>query len=304
VRRYLHGLVGGLNRRGYRFGEGAADNEFVIDFRLTDPPGLASPNTFRDIDGVNPHVIFCMSTSVARAAGSHSLGVPIVGVVSEPLTEGLNQDPYCGVSAQRIQKAGDCYKNFRLAVPSLTKIFVLGNSTNSVSNRARDNVIAAALADGNFPIEQIDVTDIASLDQNLTNRLVKRTDLTQPCRDGVLVLPLDMFLSRANRIIAVAQDGKHLPAFFPVPDFVRGNASSAVGAYGVPQRRCGVLMAEQVHYIFTHNGQPPAGHNGQPPGVQDRWLVAPEYDFEFSTSAPAAEKHGITLGPHIPPPEE
>ena len=32
VRRYLHGLVGGLNRRGYRFGEGAADNEFVIDF--------------------------------------------------------------------------------------------------------------------------------------------------------------------------------------------------------------------------------------------------------------------------------
>jgi len=149
-------------------------------------------------------------------------------------------------------------------------------------------------AAGTFLHPDVDVTSLANLNQALA-QLPART-VTQPCVNGLLVLPLDMFLSRASDIIQVVQDGKHLPTFFPVPDFVRGNESSALGAYGVSQRRCGVLMAEQVHFIFTHFGQLPQG--------QDRWLLAPEYDFEFSTSAPAAAKHHITLGPDIPPPEE
>lgn len=290
VRRYVHGLVTGLNRRGYRLGP-----DYIIDFYLTNELGLSSATTFRDRNGENPDVIFCMSTRVVRAAGAISLGttVPIVGIVSDPQAEAFNQDPYCGVSARRTQTAGDGFNNFRRAVTSLTRIYILGDSTNTVSQTARGEVTKAA---GAFPIPDIDVTNLANLGSILTNQLPLRSDLTQPCTDGLLVLPLDTFLGRAPRIIEIVQDTKHLAAFFPVPDFVRGNDKSAIGAYGVPQKRCGVLMAEKVHYIFSTNGQIPQG--------AARWLFAEDYDFELSTSAAAAAKYNITLGVDIPAPEE
>ena len=71
VRKYLHGLVAGLNRRGLRFGP-----DFVIDFRLTDD--FSDPATFKDANGNNPHVIFCMSTAVVKQAANRLPGVPIV----------------------------------------------------------------------------------------------------------------------------------------------------------------------------------------------------------------------------------
>jgi ABC-type uncharacterized transport system substrate-binding protein len=293
VRRYLHGLVSGLNRRGYKLG-----SDVIIDFHLANETGLTDPATFQDRNAENPDVIFCMSTKVVNATRTLGLMVPIVGIVSDPVMDGFNIDPYCGVSAQRTQTAGDCFNNFRRAVPDLQRIYILGDNTNPVSQRARADITLKA---GGFPITDINVTaaNLANISQTLTNNLPFR-DITvanpAACTNGLLVLPLDMFLGRANRIIDVVQDGQHLAAFFPVPDFVRGNDKSAIGAYGVPQKRCGVLMAEQVHYIFSHNGQLPQN--------QDRWLFVKEYDFELSTSAPAADKYKIKLGEDIPAPEE
>jgi ABC-type uncharacterized transport system substrate-binding protein len=274
-------LVSGLYRRGYRFGTGASANEFVIHFHVTDVAGLGSVDTFRHATGQNPDVIFCMSTAVARGAGGHALGVPIVGIVSDPQAEGFNVDPYCGVSAQRIQKAGVCFDKFRLAVPDLTKIFVLGNDTNNVSVRAMTNVSNAAAAAG-FPIQAINITPT----QNLKNRL--RNDLPDRAANlhGLLVLPVDLFLGNARRIISIAQIEKEVPAFFPVPDFVKPNDNSALGAYGVSQRRCGAMMAEQVHLALTA---------GSPSGAA-RWIFAQEYDFDFSTSQQAADALDINLG--------
>ena len=295
VRRYLHGLVRGLNRRGYKFGADPTNNKhFRIVFRLTNVAGLANAATFKDETGMtNGDVIFCMSTRVTKEAGARNLGVPIVGIVSEPPAT-FQVDPFCGVSAKRVQKAGDCFDNFRLAVPTLTKIFVLGNSNYNVSNRAKAKVTAAAQNAGNFAVPDIDVTAIADLEDMLAAALTARTK-NAPCTEGLLVLPVDMFLSRARKIIDLVQSELLVPTFFPVPDWVTGKPSSALGAYGVPQRRCGVLMAEQVHSILANN-QIPQGAN--------RWIETPDYDLEFSTSAAAAAELGITLGPDIPPPEE
>ncbi len=294
VRRYLHGLVSGLNRRGYRFGTGAANpKHFVIDFRLVDASNLGSPGTFKDASGNNPQVIFGMSTAVVKAAGVQLPGVPIVGVVSDPAGEGLNADPYCGISAQRIQTAGDCFNNFRLPVPSLNKIYVLGNSASSVSNSALAKVDAAAKA-ASFAIASVDVTSFTSFEQTLKNQLPPPRDVTDPCLNGLLVLPVDMFLSKATDIIRIAQKNRGMPAFLPVPDWVKGTKSSALGAYGVSQKRCGVLMAKQVASVF----------NGTIPQDANRWLPAAEDDFDFATSQPAATALNITLGPDIPPSEE
>jgi ABC-type uncharacterized transport system substrate-binding protein len=282
-------LVEGLKRRGYRFCTGASANEFVIHFHLTDVAGLSNIDTFRHAPGQNPDVIFCMSTAVVRGAGGHNLGVPIVGIVSEPQQEGFNVDPYCGVSAQRVQKAGECFNNFRRAVPALTKIFVLGNSDNTVSDRAMQEVTTAAQNAGNFPIEAIDITPAHNLRNRLRNQLPDRAANLH----GLLVLPVDLFLGNARAIINIAQVEKQVPSFFPVPDWVKPRDNSALGAYGVSQRRCGVMMAEQVHLALT---------TGIPSGAA-RWIMAQEYDFDFLTSAEAATALNITLGVD-PPPED
>src|SRR5215204_2384553 len=67
VRRYLHGLVVGLNRRGYKLG-----SDFIIDFVLTNDAGLGEIRTFRDRGEENPNLVICMSTKVIRAAGGHA----------------------------------------------------------------------------------------------------------------------------------------------------------------------------------------------------------------------------------------
>ena len=44
--------------------------------------------------------------------------------------------------------------------------------------------------------------------------------------------------------------------FYPVPDLVNSKLPSALGAYGVSQRKCGELVAEQIEQIVWQHVSP------------------------------------------------
>ena len=295
VRPYLRGLVQGLDTRGFKLRK-----DYVIDFRQRKPNALNNAAAFG-----NPaagDVIFCMSTTVVKAAadiGTFSVN-PIVGIVSEPgqetNTAGTRFDQIaniCGVSARRSQTAVDCFDRFLRTVPTLTEVKVLSKQGYGPSDRALAAITTTAGQKG-ITCTAVQITDAASLETALDALQVRDPD-AQPATIGVLVLPIDVCLGHAQEIIDLAQGEKKIPVFFPVPDWVKADASGALGAYGVPQRACGEMMAERVSVIWR-NG------NAVPGAPFVRWASAPDDSFQFAVSAAVADPDALNIGlsPNIP----
>jgi ABC-type uncharacterized transport system substrate-binding protein len=293
VRPYIRGLVQGLDEFNAQLGQ-----DYVITFRQRDASNLAGAFTNPSAD---PMVVVCMSTTVVKAAASAfppGTGQPIVGMVSEPTAEGVGTTANtCGVNAKRSQSADNCFKRFMRTVPTLTEVRVLHKANYGPSVRALSNVTTAA---GNMnppvTITPVTVTTAAQLKTELQNaNLPQRDPDTQPATVGVQVLPVDVCLGNAQEIIDFVQGEKGLPVFFPVPDWVRPDATGALGAYGVPQRRCGMMMAEQVKAIWDNNNTVPNFA-----AVNERWIPAPKTAFEFLASGPVADELNIKLKANIP----
>jgi ABC-type uncharacterized transport system substrate-binding protein len=300
VRPYVRGLTQGLDALGYRLGK-----DYVITFRLRTDPTVGTPFTNPDPQG-GPFIIFCMSTTIVKLAHAAVVAqrTPIVGIVSAPGTETVGGgaafdtvDFMCGISAKRSQTADECFDCFYTAVPTLQKLYILTKSGYGPATRAANQVRAAAVAKGlqTGNIIDKDVATASNLDTFLRTQL-EEVNSNRPTV-GIQVLPVDFYLSRAQDIIKLAQDDKGVPTFFPVPDVVKPDGPSALGAHGVPQRRCGMLMAERVYRIWTNS--PPDTVPTQGASFQ-RWANAGNYEFEFVVSGAVAKDLGIKLNPLIP----
>jgi hypothetical protein len=301
VRPYIQGVIQGLDAFGQRLGLG---KDYVIHFRQREVANLNAATFARPAGtGTDPYVIFCMSTNVVRAAANlfpPASNQPIVGIVSEPDIEraGTPAAPgaifntltnICGISARRVQSAGRCYERFVRAVPTLRTVHVLHMPNYGPSERALVQVGNAVA----YP-QQLDVVnlrDAAHLIQDLNG--LPEQDPDSATNHGVLVLPIDVCLGHAQEIIDFVQQEKGMPAFFPVPDWVRSDTSGAFGAYGLSQRQSGMLMAERVQAIWANNGTVPGG-------AFARWKTAPEEAFDFLVSAAVAEDQNIQLDSSIP----
>ena len=296
VRPYLRGLVQGLNRRNHQLGK-----DYIIHFRQR--RDVTTAGTFDLPHPSDPCLVFCTSTTVVRAAASvfpptvpaPGSPIPIVGIVSEPgpppTGEGFDTIAnICGVSAKRSQTADECFNRFFRTVPTIKQLKVLHKPGYGPSIRALSLVQAAATAKG-VTATQMDASSVAQLESALDGLTERDPDKDPDPTVGVQILPVDLFLGHAQEIIDLVQGEKKLPTFFPVPDWVKPDVSSALGAYGVSQRRCGQLMAERVDAIWKANNTVPAA---------GRWVFAPEEAFEFVASAAAAEELNIELYPSIP----
>jgi hypothetical protein len=296
VRPYLRGLVQNLRMRGKKLG-----THYEIIFRQRENPGTAGTFTVP----ADPTVILCMSTrvvSAAAAAFAPATNQPIVGIVSEPVTEGFDTPAntnICGVSARRVQTADACFERFYRTVPSLQEVKILVKTGYGPSNRALALVQAAAKKKF-VATSTLDASTVANLETSL-NGLAIRDPSVAPSI-GVLVLPIDVCLGHAQDIIDLAQGEKRLPTFFPVTDWVKRDPSSALGGYGVPQRRCGELMAERVVAIWRNGNRVPPVTTGAPPVPTGfvKWIEAADDDLEFSVSGEAAEDLNIDLDASIP----
>ncbi len=296
TRPYLRGLVQGLATRGFKLRK-----DYVIDFRQRRPNALGNAAAFGN--PVAGDVIFCMSTTVVKGATDIAAlsTIPIVGVVSEPGTEtnaaGTRFDQIaniCGVSARRIQTAVDCFDRFLKTVPTLTEVKVLAKQGYGPSDRAFAAVRTAAGQKG-ITCTEVPITDVASLENALDGLTARDPDGVPPATVGVLVLPIDVCLGHAQEIIDIAQGEKKIPVFFPVPDFVKANASGALGAYGVSQQTCGEMMAERVSVIWRSG-------NAVPGSPFVRWVPAPDDTLQWVVSGAVADPDelNIPLSPNVP----
>jgi ABC-type uncharacterized transport system substrate-binding protein len=283
VRPYIEGLVNGLASLKHELG-----SDFEIDYRerehldLETGPGAA--NAFK-ANSETPHdVIFAMSTTVVRAANGVGKSIPIVfPAVSDHKAEGFHRSGnVTGISPRRSQTAGECFERFLATVPTLKEVRVLHRPTYAPGERALKLVKAAAKK------RKVTVTPVAvNSHQDLKKKLsaLPKRNPEKPAKLGVLVLPVDLFFSAAPMIIDLAQGQKNLPTSFPVTDWVKPRLPSALGGYGVPQRRCGELAAEHVAHILW------GGSEAGRPKVKD----AHDDTFEWVVSSAAAKALNIKI---------
>jgi hypothetical protein len=318
VRQYILGLIDGLNAIDannqtlpyppplqYRLG-----TDYQIDYRES-PPGQLNA-TFSTTDPL----IFAMSTTVVGAAQTFTSAIKIVGIVSDPTDQGFaGSTNIYGVSAQRHQQAKACFDAFVNTVvnPSFQNVVVLSNTGYKPSDHALALVIQEA-KNLKMPAPTVLPYDPTQTVANWLTTLSQTTLPVQPPHTGLLVLPVDLFFGNADDhpdgtpgIINLAQNiglgvkQQKLPAFFFAPDWVReyptSTKPSALGGYGVPQYRCGQLMAERVDY--ARNGS-----------TGNRWTQAAPLklnpppptrgDFRWKTSQPVADTFRCTLNRQPP----
>lgn len=274
VRNYVPGLITELSNRGIQIG-----TDYVIDYRERKESDLKTP-IGRNEAFAGSDLIYCMSTTVVGAAQTFTATVPIVGIVSDHTAEGFDGSAnICGVSARRHQKATDCFRSFLNAVPGLTEVILLHKPEYNPSEQARAHITDEALRRGFNPPNIIQASTPDELNRVLNSQLPTSTTT------GLVVLPADLFFGCASRIIAAAQN--KLATCFFAPDWVKANLPSAVCGYGVSQLNCGTLLAERVHYIWTHNNAIPN---------DPRFTEAGDDVFEWYASDAAAAAAGVDLG--------
>jgi len=279
VRPYISGLIKGLST--FQVGR-----DYEIIYRERQQGDL--DGAFRVNAAPSNQLIFCMSTTVTKAAQAFTDSIPIVGIVSNPgrenVTAGRN---ICGVSARRSQTAGDCCERFLKTVTSLREIRVLHKANYNPSVEALAQVKAAAAPHG-VMVTEVAVASAADIADKLGN-MPARDPATEPATVGIQVLPADVCFGAAQSIIKIAQAQKRLPTFFPVTDWVRHDPPSALGGYGVPQERSGQLLAEQVALIWQ-TGNIPA----------HRFKDASDSEFKWLASRAAARTLNINLPSDVP----
>jgi ABC-type uncharacterized transport system substrate-binding protein len=271
VRPYIGGLIDGLKGKGHTIGA-----DYVIEYRQRTVDDLG----FDTFDG-SFSAIFCMSTTVVRAAQSITSGIPIVGIVSDPHEEGFDGvDNICGVTANRFQTADTCLKHFLQSVPSLTDLQVLHNRNNRPSQHAHDT--AKKVADAHHPPIGWHVVPATSPHEVLHQlKNLPSKGAGNPPTTGIFVLPVDVNFSAASHIIA-EQNASGLPAWFPTPDWV---TQGAFGGYGALQYTCGKDMAERVDYAWKNGVSLP----------NPRWKSVADSAFELFVNGRTAASLKIPL---------
>jgi putative ABC transport system substrate-binding protein len=245
LRPYIVGLIEGLKERGLKPGE-----DFEIDYTTCEPRGFTA-HVKAEIKEINPDAIFAMSTSALKAAMAATKQIPIVfPSISDPVGDGVvksNAVPgknATGVRAMRSQTADECLELFKATVPSLKTVYALHKPKYSPATRAVKFLRQAA---GRARVKFVPVTVQSHAD--IEKAMTKIPTSSGKPSAGVLVLPDDLVLSAWQHITEIARE-KRIPTFFPVTDWVKKEAPSALAGFGVPQRRCGEAAAAHMYKVL------------------------------------------------------
>jgi ABC-type uncharacterized transport system substrate-binding protein len=269
VRPYISGLIDRLSGLGHQLG-----TDFVISYQQHWYDNIAKGHAFKETP--KPDLIYAMSTSVLRAAGDHTDGIPIVfpNCSNHEVEALVKAKRATGFSARRTQTAGDCFDRFLRSVPTLKEVLILHKPDYDISDHALERITEVATKKGVKPTV-LCVTSHPELLETLS-KLPERRRGT-PANIGVHVTPVDLLFAATPEIIDWAQRKKYLPAFFSVSDWV-GKSYGGFGAYGIKQYRCGEQTAPHVHQILWVN-----------PGFELPQVATPaELDFDWTVSGAAA----------------
>jgi ABC-type uncharacterized transport system substrate-binding protein len=276
VRPYILGLIKGLQDLGYSLG-----GDYTIDYRHHWYDDVMSGLAFKDLG--QPDLIYAMSTTVMRKAGDNTKGIPIVFAnCSDHEAEPYVQKRLAtGFSARRSQTAHRCFERFLATVPTLKEVHVLHKTGYDPSDLALTLVVNSKQNNHkNVELKIMQIKNHSEIEEKLSS-----LDARRPAEQGILVLPVDVFFGAAPTIIKLGHD-RHLPTFFPVTDWVMPKPPSALGGYGIPQKKCGRRSAELVDRILWKG----EGLPNLPPVIDGA-----DHDFEWVVSSCAAEALKISL---------
>lgn len=277
VRPYIGGLIDGLAHRGRVLG-----TDYDIEYRHRWYDDLESRKAF-EVKTKNFDLIYAMSTTVVRmAAPAAKAFKPVVPIVFPNVSDYgaeylVNEGIATGFSARRSQTADECFERLLATIPTLKEVIVLHKKEYDPSDLALDLVqTAQEKMHKNLKLTILEIDQHEEIKEKFSN--LPQRDLETPADRAILVLPVDLFFGAAPEIIDLAHK-INIPTFFPVTDWVKASLPSALGGYGVPQRKCGERTAEHVDQILWYEKAV-----GNLPPVMD----ATEDDFEWVVSSAAA----------------
>lgn len=257
VRPLVQELVRGLEALGHRPGEA-----FDLDYLVAEPAQLRGA-VRRALQGASFDVIIPISSTAVRAAAGATRTVPIVFPnISDPIEQGVvrtcgaPRGNATGVRTTLRHTAPDGLELFKACVPSLAEVAVLYQP--GFHDPARKGLRKR-------PAKPLETLRLAAAEARVRLRLLpvrRRDDVVESLaplsqagpagrpRVGVFVHPDELVVSEGLNIVQQAHS-KGIPTFFPLVEFVHGDAHSALGAYGVPPEATGRAVAEYVHRILA-----------------------------------------------------
>jgi len=273
----IEGLLQGLRERGYIEGR-----NIVIEYRFSDDRDDRLPALAAELVAMKVHLIVASGTPASFAARQATSTIPIVmgGLAANPVETGLVASlarpggNITGLSALAPEMSGKQLDLLQQIVPRLSRVAVIGNSTNPGDAQAlRETVLAA----GSFEIylRYLDVLDSKEIETVFRAAVKGRAD-------AVLLLGNPILNAHRKQIADLAE--KHrLPATYARPEYVE---AGGLMYYGTNYNDLFRRAATYVDKILK--GAKPA----------DLPVEQPK-KFEFIINLKAAKQIGLTIPPNV-----
>jgi putative tryptophan/tyrosine transport system substrate-binding protein len=257
------------------------DATLTIDWRFTDGHNEAFVAIAADLAQLSVDLIVVTSSAAAGAAKSAATSIPIVMISSaDPVALGLVASlahpggNVTGLTSNSSQLAGKRLEMFKAIVPGITRIAVVGNSTNPGNRLQLEELQSAAVTLG---------LTVLHVDARAPEELSASIELAAHMNAQALVFASDS-LSVVNRTdIADLALANHLPFMYADNRHVAvGGLASFGPALTAPYRRAAVYIDEILR------GTNP----GELPIDQPR-------EFEVAVNTNTARLLGVTLLPAV-----
>ena len=266
----------GLRELGYVEGK-----NILIEYRWAEDKLDRLPDLAVELVRLKVDVIVTGGSRSTRDAKEATVTIPIVmaqdndpvgsGFVASLARPGGN---ITGLSTLRPEISGKQLELLREIVPRLSRVAVLGNSTQPGNVQMLKEVELAAGAFG-VKLQYLDVRDPKDIETAFRAASKGRAD-------AVLVLPSPVVLSQRTQVVGLAVKSRR-PAIYPFPEFVE---DGGLMTYGVSLTDLFRRAATYVDKILK--GRTPADLPVEQPTK-----------FEFIINLKAAKQIGLTIPPNL-----
>ncbi len=265
----------GLRELGYIEGK-----NIVIEYRWAEGKIERLPDLAAELVRLKVDVIVTSSAAPTRAAKEATSTIPIVmandndpvgiGHVASLARPGGN---VTGVSTYAPEISGKQLELLKEVVPKLSRVAVLGTSTNSGYAQVLREIELAAKAFG-VKIQNLDVLDPKDLETRFREASKGRAD-------AVIVLASPV-VSQRTQFAELAVKNR-LPAIYPQSEYMEAGGLMYYGANTADLFRRAATYVDKIL-----KGRTPADLPVEQP-----------MKFEFIISLPAAKKIGLTIPPNV-----
>jgi len=266
----------GMRELGY-----VEDKNVAIEWRFGDGKPERLPGIVAELVRLKVDVIVTAGPSTNRAAKEATVTIPIVmaydtdpvgnGFVASLARPGGN---ITGLSTLSPEISGKQLELLKEIVPRLSRVAVLGNSTNPGNTQSLKEIELAAEA-FKVKLQYLDVIDPKDIEAAFRAAGKERAG-------AVLVLASNFFNSNRTQVVELAVKGR-LPAIYPYPEYVEDGGLMTYGTSFTDLFRRAATFVDKIL-----KGRTPADLPVEQP-----------MKFEFIVNLKAAKQIGLTVPPNV-----